>query len=209
MKHFAEEDWIDHVRQLNGGEQRAAMQKHLDDGCSACGKTLELWRRIVTLTQNQHLIDPPDWAVRTAQASFSLRKLAPFPAGTLELASLLFDSAMHPVTAGVRGSAAFRQLLYKSGSVCIDMRVQPKPGSDSIILMGQLLDSAKPGHGIGGISVSLLCEGDTVSRNETNDLGEFDFGVDVLNHMQLVFGLEKSRIIVLSVPGGESSQEIA
>jgi hypothetical protein len=210
MKHFPEQDWIDHARQVNGSEQRAAMQKHLDEGCFECGKTLELWRRIVTLTQNQYLIEPPDWAVRTVQASFSLRKLVPFPAGTLELASLLFDSALQPMAAaGVRGSAAFPQLLYKSGSVCIDMRVQPKPGSDSIILMGQLLDSSKPGHGIGGIPVSLLCEGDTVSRNQTNDLGEFDFGIDVLNHMQLVFGLEKSRTIVVPVPGGESSQDLA
>ena len=110
----------------------------------------------------QNTWEPPAWAVRAVNTSFALRKVVLFPAGKLELATLLFDSSLQLDAAGVRGSSAVvRQLLYKSGSVCIDMRMQPKPGSDSVVLMGQLLESTKPDHGVSGVPVSLLCQGDT------------------------------------------------
>jgi len=157
----------------------------------------------------QNAFEPPAWAVEAVNISFALRKVVPMAAGKLELAKLLFDSALQPITVGVRGSSpVVRQLLYKSGSVCIDMRMQPKPGSDSVVIMGQLLDSAKPDHGVSGIPVSLLCQGDTISRGKTNDVGEFDFGITALDHLQLVFGIGNSRTIVVPVPDGESARSL-
>ncbi len=157
----------------------------------------------------QNALEPPAWAVEAVNSSFALRKVVPMTAGKLELARLLFDSALQPITVGVRGSSpVVRQLLYKSSSVCIDMRMQPKPGSDSVVIMGQLLDSAKPDHGVSGIPVSLLCQGDTVSRARTNDVGEFDFGITALDHLQLVFGIGDSRTIVVPVPNGESARSL-
>ncbi len=153
----------------------------------------------------EHSCEPPAWAVRAVNASFAVSKLMLKP-GKLEIAKLLFDSALQPVAAGLRGTTAVaRQLLYKSGSVCIDMRMQPKPGSDSVVPIGQLLDSAKPDHGISGIPVSLLSRGETVLRRKTNDVGEFDFGIAVLSQMQLVFGIGKGQTIVVSVPDSESN----
>ncbi len=208
MKHFPAEDWIDYVRQIDGRGQRAAMQKHLDEGCSKCLETMNIWRRIVTLAkdQNQNAFEPPAVAVHAARASFALRKVVPFPAGQLEVARLLFDSTLQPVAVGVRGSVAVRHLLYKSGEVCIDVRTQPKPGSDSMVLIGQLHNSTKPDRGISGIPVSLLCDGDTVSRGRTNDVGEFDFGLTALDHLQLAFGVGSNRTIIVPIPDGESAR---
>jgi hypothetical protein len=203
MKHFPEEDWIDFVREVGDRVQRTAMRKHLDEGCSKCMKTMEIWRQIVRQTKHRAVFEPPAWAVEAAQASFALRNVIPFPTGKLELAMLVSDSALQPAAAGVRGSYPVRQLLYKSGSICIDMRMQPRPGSNSMVLMGQLLDSANPDHGLGGVPVSLLGAGGTVKRNKTNDVGEFDFGIDALKHMQLVFGMGKRRTIIVPVPDGE------
>lgn len=141
---------------------------------------------------------------RVVRSSFATFEAPPFPADALEVATLVFDSAQSPVAAGIRGAfASTRQLLYKSGSVCIDMRMQPKPGSDSVVLIGQLLDSASPTHGIGNIPVSLVCEGDTVARRKTNNFGEFDFGFETLHHTQLIFGMGKSRTVVVPVPDAE------
>jgi len=64
------------------------------------------------------------------------------------------------------------------------------------------LDSMNPGHGISGIPVSLLSRGDTVSSKETNQNGEFDFGLKPGTDAQLVFGIEDSRTIVVAVPDG-------
>jgi len=210
MKHFSVDDWIDFARQVAGSDKKSKMQQHLDEGCSRCLKTLAIWRNVVDIAKVQSACEPPAWAVQAVNASFALRKVVPLPAGKLELARLFFDSALQPAVVGVRGSSpVVRQLLYKSGSVCIDMRMQPTPGSDSLVLMGQLLDSAKPDHGISGVPVSLLSEGDTVSRGRTNDVGEFDFGITALDHLQLVFGIGGDRTIIVPVPDGESARDLA
>jgi hypothetical protein len=127
-----------------------------------------------------------------------------FSSCKLDVAQLIFDSAVHPLVKGVRGSAAVRQMLFKSGSVFIDIQIQPTPGSDSRVLIGQLHDSAKPDHGIRGVPVSLLLEGGTVSRNETNEAGEFDLGIHALGKLHLVFGIDENRTLVVAVPDGDS-----
>jgi hypothetical protein len=124
--------------------------------------------------------------------------------GAIDAAQMIFDSALNPGRAGVRGSTAVRQMLFKSGSLLIDMQIQPTPGSDSRVLIGQLHDSTKPDHGIGGVPVSLLLEGGKVSHDQTNEAGEFDFGIDALGKLQLVFGIGGSRTLVVAVPDGDS-----
>jgi hypothetical protein len=122
----------------------------------------------------------------------------------LEVAQLIFDSVLQPVVKGVRGSAAVRQMLYKSGSLVIDMQIQPTPGSDSRVLIGQLHDSSNPDHGMEGVPVSLRLEGGTVSHNATNQAGEFDFGIHALGQLQVVFGIGGTRTVIVSVPDGDS-----
>jgi len=201
VEHFSIGRWIDFVRQLDSVEHRALMQQHLDSGCIECTKASDTWRNLMQVRIREKSYEPPVWAVLAVKAGFVARKATPFRQGTVELAKLLFDSALQPALAGVRGTASIaRQLLYKSGSMCIDMRMQPKPGSDSMVLIGQLLDSATPNQGMRGISVSLLCNGDTVSRGRTNDVGEFDFGMTAQKRLQLVFGIGDSRTIVVPVP---------
>lgn len=57
------------------------------------------------------------------------------------VAQLVHDSGRDPSTAGVRGGyTPARQLLYKAGSVCVDMRVEPELGSNEVVLVGQLMD---------------------------------------------------------------------
>jgi hypothetical protein len=207
MEHFSIDQWIDFARGVDL-KQTAKMREHLDHGCMKCSKTLKTWRQIVTFANQESNCEPPAYALRAVQTSFILRKTFSAKENKgrkFEIARLLFDSAFQPVTAGVRGTASVvRQLLYKSGTVCIDMRMQPKPGSQSLVLIGQLLDSAKPDHGISGIPVSLLCKGDTLSQSRTNEVGEFDFGVTAADHLQLVFGMAETRNIVVPVPDGES-----
>src|ERR1700733_1116540 len=207
MKHFSIDDWIDFVRNVQGADQKLKMQQHLDTGCAKCSETTEIWRGVVDLASRENTYEPPAWAVQAVNAGFAVSRAVPHQPGMLELARLLFDSALQPIAQGVRGTpSVVRQLLYRSGSVCIDMRMQPKPGSDSMVLIGQLLDSAKPDHGISGIPVSLLCKGDTVSLVKTNDVGEFDFGIAAFNNLQIAFAIGDSRTIVVPVPDGDTGR---
>ena len=120
----------------------------------------------------------------------------------VELAELIFDSTKQSTaTEGTRSTAAVaRQLLFQAGSLCIDMCVQPKPGSDIVVLIGQLLDSRHPDHGIKDIPVQLLCEGHTISDDKTNDVGEFEFAIECRQDMQLSFGIAKRRKLIVPLP---------
>jgi hypothetical protein len=205
MEHFSTEDWIDYVRGIDRKEVGNEMKQHLDRGCVACNKAEQTWRQIVNLAKQENTYEPPAWAMDAVMASFRSRKNQSSLENKFELAKLVFDSALQPLAAGVRSNASVvRQLLYRSGTMCIDMRMQPKPGSQTMVLIGQVMDSASPDHGLGGIPVSLLCEGNTLSQSKTNAVGEFDFGLTAADHLQLVFGIEDSRKIVVPVPEIES-----
>jgi len=205
MKHFSMQDCVDFVRWVKDEEETVAMQKHLDEGCTKCLKNLEIWRHILKFANKESQYAPPESSVRIVEASFAMRGLLSARTEKFELATLVFDSSKVALAAGVRGGyASARQLLYKSGSVCIDMHMQPKPGSESVVLMGQLLDSTRPAHGIGDVPVSLLCEGDTLSRKTTNQVGEFEFGFGAVRDVQLVFGIGESRLLVVPVPNANN-----
>jgi hypothetical protein len=206
MDHFSTHNWVDFVRKVADPATTSAMQQHLDESCPSCAKNMQIWRSVMDQTQQLNHVEPPESSLHAVKAGFRLRNVIPFPSGRLDLATLQFDSAKQPLVAGVRGAhVSARQLLYKSGTVCIDMRMQPTPGAESIVLIGQLLDSMNPGHGMGGVPVSLLSRGDTILRKQTNQDGEFDFGLEPSSDMQLVFGIGESRTIVVAVPEGENS----
>jgi hypothetical protein len=206
MDHFSTHNWVDFLRKVADPAKTSVMQQHLDESCPYCSKNLQIWRSVMDETQQLNRAEPPESSLHAVKAGFRLRNVIPFPSGRLDLATLQFDSAKQPRVAGVRGAhASARQLLYKSGTVCIDMRMQPTPGAESIVLIGQLLDSLNPGQGMGGVPVSLLSRGDTVLRKQTNEDGEFDFGLKPSSDMQLVFGIGESRTIVVAVPEGENS----
>lgn len=206
MNHFSTHNWVDFVRNVADPATASVMQQHLDESCPNCSNNMQIWRSVMDETQQLDQAEPPESSLHAVKAGFRLRNVIPFPSGRLDLATLQFDSATQPLVAGVRGAhASARQLLYKSGTVCIDMRMQPTPGAESIVLIGQLLDSMNPGHGMGGVPVSLLSKGDTVLRKQTNQDGEFDFGLEPSSDMQLVFGIGESRTIVVAVPEGENT----
>jgi hypothetical protein len=206
MKHFSMQDCVDFARGVTEEVVTAEMQQHLDEECVKCLKNLDIWRHVMKFAKKEARYAPPESSIRVVEASFAMRQLMSARTEKFELAMLVFDSSqVRTVIAGVRGGyAAARQLLYKSGSVCIDMRMQPNPGSDSVMLMGQLLDSSRPAQGIGDIPVSLLCEGDTLSRKTTNQVGEFEFGFGADRDVQLVFGMGESRLLVVPVPNASN-----
>jgi hypothetical protein len=153
------------------------------------------------MADDQRFLAAPKVPRSVAGESRALGKATSVPEDAPETATLVFDSAQVPLPAGVRGAfASARQLLYKSGSICIDLRLQPGPGSDSAVLIGQLLDSASAGHGMGDIPVSLVCEGGTPASNKTNNSGEFDFAFETPGRTQLIFGMGKRRTIVVPIP---------
>jgi hypothetical protein len=123
---------------------------------------------------------------------------------TSDIAVLLFDTLTNPAAAGIRSShVASRQLLYKFGTLCVDMQMQSKPGSEQVMLVGQILDMNEPTQGMARVHVCLLSKGSLISRVRTNDSGEFDFGMRGLEGGQLVFDIAHEKSLVVPVPAGE------
>jgi len=201
MEHYSTSEWIDFVREVKHGRRTDAMQAHLDKGCIRCTKEVSIWREIVKLAKQEQ---PPESAVRIVKASFGMRKAGLNKGREISIATLVMDSLRQPLTAGVRGSfASVRQLLYKAGTVCIDLHISPKPGSESVVLVGQLLDSVQPSKALSDIPVELLQSGNSVSSKKTNARGEFDFGLDASEETQLAFGLD-NRTLVVPIPDANS-----
>ena len=189
-------DWADFVRHAAVPQQRKAMEQHLGAGCKACTKTASIWEAVMTFAQREQQQTPPASAVRVATSFYSSPHSA---AGIeLEIAHLAFDSFMQAELAGVRGSSnsAARQLLYKCGTLCIDMRLEPQPGSNYVVLVGQLVDAHSPLEACEDINVSLVGDGDKLSETTTNNFGEFHFGFESVKHMQLFFGMDRTSLVV-------------
>lgn len=201
MKHLSMMDLADYARQSASPSKLGEMRGHLESGCQDCQKTVGIWRKIMDFAEKEPSCEPPASAVRIAHSYFSSLQLASPGPGVVEIAKLAFDSHAREGLAGTRGSSVGipRQLLYKCGTLCIDIRLEPKPGSNYVVLVGQLIDAKEPLHGSTDISVSLFGSEDKVSETSTNKFGEFYFGFQSAKHMQLFFGME-SRALMVPLP---------
>ena len=103
-----------------------------------------------------------------------------------QLAKLVFDSFAQPITVGVRGAASSaRQLLYRAGSVAIDLRLEVQSGEVPVFLFGQILDEGQPATGQRSVQVTLLQDNNALQSTRTNELGEFEMHVPVLPGLSL------------------------
>lgn len=204
--HFSAEEWVDFARKIRGSGRSGAMQQHLEEGCDVCTRNFATWMRLVEFAKQEGNYAPPDFAVRQVTGNFGLSRKASSELRKVEMASLVFDSSSVAVV-GVRSATATgRQLLYRSGSMCVDLQLLPKPGTQSVVLIGQLLDLLRPKK---GIPVSLMKLGNSVSNKKTNDHGEFDFGFKDSASMHLSFDLEGGRTLVVPVPGAAMNPSLA
>lgn len=204
MEHFLLSDWADFVREVGTVQKRESLQQHLDSRCDVCVKTFEVWKTVMDFAKREQLSDPPASTLRIVQAYFGLMQGAPAPQG-LEIAKLAFDSFEGELVAQ-RGMAVQmpRQLLFKCGTFCVDVRLEPKPGSNYVVMVGQVIDAQKPLKGFDHVPVSLLSRGDKVSETTTNQFGEFNFGFESVSQMQLFFGMQQKALVV-PLPQGHAA----
>jgi hypothetical protein len=189
MNHFAPEKLAEFVRKTLPHEQHESMKQHLLS-CSRCARLADLYRHIALAGAHEPSYMPPNQIVLTVKASFAIQKAAP-----RSVFELLFDSLAQPLPAGARNAATFgRQLLYRIGAVYIDMEVDRRSNSDHASLVGQMLDSSRPGHPMAGIPVVLLDRGRRVAHTSSNDNGEFHLEFDMKNDLKLSVSVDRQRV---------------
>ena len=199
MRHFDVHQWADFSRGIHSQDDiRTAIVQHVDSGCRECNDSLQLWQSVASKTRNEKTYIPPDDVVHQVKAMSVLLARRTDNSFTGELAKLIFDSFTQPITVGVRGATTSpRQLLYRAGTLAIDLRVEVKTGEVPVFLFGQILQEGQSDKGEQAVEVSLL-EGDrTLEHTETNELGEFEMHVPVLPGLTLSLRQSNGKDILI------------
>jgi anti-sigma factor RsiW len=206
MRHIAEEKLAEFVRNSLPVAQRQPVLEHIA-ACSECSKLVGLFEQVVQVGSNEALYEPPAGVVRAAKAYFEAKQRhhAPERSGIFEL---LFDSMAQPIAAGARASvASARQLLYRVGTVYVDMRVDSELNSEQAALVGQMLDSAHPGHPVAGVPVFLMDGRKSVASTISNNNGEFHLEFAMKSNLRLAIAVGDSVPVYLPITGTEHRRQ--
>jgi len=200
MKHFATQEWVDFVNHVASNDQQAAMQKHLATGCKRCTETVSLWQRVSKTAALEASYQPPPDTVRLAKAAFVTSGLAQTKKESKGLIEVLFDSFQQPALAGARSVViGTRQMLYRADPFQIDIQIEPKLGSNRLVITGQLLDLSHPGVIGRNIQVTLSNHRGSTVLAATNQFGEFSGEVENSGDLELSIPGEGEKPIVISL----------
>jgi hypothetical protein len=212
MKHFSTEEWVDFVNQVIASNQLEAMQKHLATGCNRCTETVSLWQKVSKTASAEASYQPSADAVRFAKAAYLTTRLNTTQKEPRKLIEVLFDSFLQPAVAGARSVViGTRQMLYRADPYQIDIQIEPKPGSNRLVITGQLLDLSHPGVIGRDIQVTLSNHRGHSVIAATNQFGEFSGEIENSGDLKLSIPGDSDQPIVISLrnalgnlPGGRS-----
>src|SRR4051794_6799018 len=130
MAHFSPEAWLDLVRKTSPADQAAQMQAHLAEDCRECSGARDSWEQIAGMMRRGPSFEPPADVVRVVK-SWTWQ-----PGAVSRPALLVFDSLRTGLVSGIRSAAAgSHQLLYRAGSVCIDLRIEPVANGEEVFVI--------------------------------------------------------------------------
>ncbi|HXM96154.1 MAG TPA: hypothetical protein VOA64_18185 [Candidatus Dormibacteraeota bacterium] len=177
MGHYTPSDWVDFANDRVSAIRRVEMQGHVDTGCNKCRQELQIWQAVRKVAARESQYQPPDNVVRAVKAAFAAvppRSRRGVAARITELAELVVDSLAQPTLAGVRSAGTgARHMLFRAGSLRIDLRLEPLPNSDQMSLDGQVLDSSEGAKMFSELPVTLLAKRGPLAQTKTNKFGEF------------------------------------
>jgi hypothetical protein len=200
MKHFATQEWVDFVNHVASNDQQAAMQKHLATGCKRCTETVSVWQKVSKTAAVEASYQPPPDTVRLAKAAFVTSGLTQTKKESKGLIEVLFDSFQQPALAGARSVViGTRQMLYRADPFQIDIQIEPKLGSNRLVITGQLLDLSHPGVIGRDIQVTLSNHRGNTVLAATNQFGEFSGEVENSGDLELSIPGDYEKPIVISL----------
>jgi hypothetical protein len=212
MKHFSSEEWVDFVKQMVTTGQQEAMQMHLATGCKRCKEAVSLWQKVSKTAAAEASYQPSLDSVRLAKAAFAASGMAQVKKESQGSIEVLFDSFLQPAMAGARSVViGTRQMLYRADPYQIDIQIEPKPGSNRLVITGQLLDLSDPGVIGRDIKVTLSNRRGNTVVAPTNQFGEFSGEIENSGDLELSIPGDGEQPIVISLrnalgnsPGGKA-----
>ncbi len=198
MKHFSQEDCADFVNRTAAPVRLVEMEKHLSGGCAKCTKELNVWQRVKDFASQESNYEPSEETVRLAIGTYAVRGPQPHRGIFREIAQLVFDSFREPILAGVRGGhTPCRRLMFRAGEVMIDLSMEAAARRSHVLLVGQVLDTATSGIGIGEVPIHLLNGRDTLAETTTNFYGEFQLECSENKNLQISIGVTQDKDVFI------------
>ncbi|HWX55501.1 MAG TPA: hypothetical protein VN176_12990 [Verrucomicrobiae bacterium] len=208
MRHLTIEQWADLARNVAPPEDVGKMQEHLGE-CAKCVQTLAIMKGIATVAAREGAYEPPAGAVRMSKSLMASRESGTVKTRVIEMWPPVFDSFLQPAMAGVRSAAltASRQLLYRKGDCCVDIRLDRAIGTNEISLIGQVLDSGQQGRGAGAIPVELMRGEEIIAGTTTNDFGEFQFSFPPAQDLRICSNVPGRCVFSIKIPSLDAIAE--
>ena len=198
-KHFSLEEWADFGRGRTTESVGAEMERHLSEGCARCARVLGLWKGVLDLARQEEAFEPPANAVRCAKALYAAFPPAKESKRRFTMAHL----AGFPPTAmeGVRAAAPSpNHFLFKAGDLLLDIHLQPQSASETISIVGQVLDCTHPDKRFENQPVALVRRKDALARTTTNEFGEFRLEFKPDEDLLLMIELDQESYLVSRLP---------
>jgi len=198
-EHFPLETLADFSRERVSGEARAAIERHLAEGCPRCTEVVKLWNTVVELAQREPAFEPPEDAVRCAKALYGAMPSLKSPPFRLRLAHLAGFGM--PALEGVRGAGpAANHFLFREGTLLLDMYIHTQDPSGVVSMVGQLLDSTHPDRRFENQPVAVFRKRDALAHTTTNEFGEFHLEFQPGEDLLLTIELDDQSYVVSPLP---------
>jgi len=184
MSHFEITEWMDFVRGVLNAERRAALESHLEEGCSECASACALLQRTVEAAAADRAWNVPPELVAAAEAIFAERQQVQPSFLSRIAARLIYDNIGELQPAGARaGQAVTRQVAFDAGDYYLDLSM----GGDSThrSLVGQFASRKTPATPQANIPVLLIAGETVISRTMTNEFGEFSLEYQPRKNLRL------------------------
>ncbi|HEY3131984.1 MAG TPA: hypothetical protein VGL91_21185 [Acidobacteriota bacterium] len=200
MGHFTSEEWADFVRGIQSADRTIAIQQHLERKCERCRKDLATWSFVADLGSKEASYEPPADVVRYVKTCHVVGKPPGKRRGWMNVARLVFDTIRQPQPAGIRSSGLSpRQLLFKSGNLLVDLRVESQAKSNHFSVAGQVLDWAKPGQAVEQVPIVLSNKKNMVMQTASNQFGEFQLEFEMAENLLLTVGKDDPIVVPLGI----------
>jgi hypothetical protein len=204
MQHLHIEKIINYVHGQSSDIEKSAVETHLLE-CAKCLQHKQEFQDLVASVAEDSSFEPPaalvEWGINLFQPMVQAPNVAPVRRRTI--AMLVYDTYDQPLLAGVRRvGVPARQLLFRSGNVDVDVKIESSRPNDRISLMGQVL-SNEPKF-FPNTPVNLESHGVVRFRTTTNGVGEFSFDEVPKDTYHLSVDLPERQIMLFCVHRGNS-----
>jgi len=180
------------------------MERHLGEGCAACGSELAFFEKVARAGAGVREVKAPEDVVLKARNIFNIRR-RPEPRDAEPLlarlfARLVYDSFADLAPAGIRsGRGMSRQLMYEVEDYSVDLRLEGDRDSTQVSVVGQIANRSVPASQLLDSQVRLFSGKTVVSETRSNSFGEFC----------LEFTPKRNMKLCIAVPNGAKQVEVS